>query len=353
MLSLADRIELVQLYYANGKSSTATLRKFKTVHKLSRDPFSITAIANLISKFETTGSVLDLPKSGRKPVSNPVIEEVRLANEQGLATSSSGCYSAHQIAKATGHPYATVRKILKTKLHNHPYHLKCLHELRPLDYEARVNFANWFLNNCEGSSLWERTLWTDEAHFYLDGFVCTKHCVIWARENPHCYRTKPLHQRKVTVWCGFTNSRILPPAFVPEGQTVNTDVYLDILRNHMLPNLPRNHGLVFMQDGAPAHTSNATKEFLKETFGEQNIISRGCPINWPSRSPDLNPCDFFLWGYLKHRVFRNNPQTLDQLKNTIEHEITEISRDLLDKTVDSLFDRLMLIISENGAHIEH
>uniref|UniRef100_T1HQ67 Uncharacterized protein n=1 Tax=Rhodnius prolixus TaxID=13249 RepID=T1HQ67_RHOPR len=34
------------------------------------------------------------------------------------------------------------------------------------------------------------------------------------------------------------------------------------------------------------------------------IISTWGTIQWPSRSPDLTPTDYFLWGYLKNKVFK-------------------------------------------------
>ena len=42
---------------------------------------------------------------------------------------------------------------------------------------------------------------------------------------------------------------------------------------------------------------------------------------WPPRSPDLNPCDYYLWGFLKARVYNPLPKTLDDLKANIEREI--------------------------------
>ena len=118
-------------------------------------------------------------------------------------------------------------------------------------------------------------IWSDIVHFYLDGYVASKHCVIWAAENPHKFLTKALHPRKVTVWAGFTSKFILPPAFVEGKQTVNQDVYLGILRNTMLPNLPHAEQYMFMQDGATAHTANAVLDYLKTVFGN-NVISRRC-----------------------------------------------------------------------------
>ncbi|GFU72266.1 uncharacterized protein TNCV_194391 [Trichonephila clavipes] len=58
-----------------------------------------------------------------------------------------------------------------------------------------------------------------------------------------------------------------------------------------------------MQDGATSHTANPVKAFLIETFGEDRIVSRRCRYPWPTRSSDLTPADFWLWGYLKLRVY--------------------------------------------------
>jgi hypothetical protein len=50
------------------------------------------------------------------------------------------------------------------------------------------------------------------------------------------------------------------------------------------------------------------------------VISRFGDIPWPPRSPDLSTCDFFLWGYLKSRVYAHNPLTLADLKETVKQE---------------------------------
>ncbi|GFT37784.1 transposable element Tc1 transposase [Trichonephila clavipes] len=51
--------------------------------------------------------------------------------------------------------------------------------------------------------------------------------------------------------------------------------------------------LWFQQDGATCHTARATIDLLKDTFGDR-LISRFGPVNWPPRSCDLTPLDYFL-----------------------------------------------------------
>ena len=72
----------------------------------------------------------------------------------------------------------------------------------------------------------------------------------------------------------------------------------------------------FQQDGAKPHTANKVRDYLRSKFHDKFIDKE----RWPPRSPDLNPCDFYLWGYLKLRVYNLLPNTLDELKMNIEKE---------------------------------
>ncbi|GFY28642.1 uncharacterized protein TNCV_3440091 [Trichonephila clavipes] len=68
-----------------------------------------------------------------------------------------------------------------------------------------------------------------------------------------------------------------------------------MITNFFIPEL-NNHDvqeLWFQQDGATCHTARATIDFLKDTVGDR-LISRFGPVNWPPRSCDLTPLDYFL-----------------------------------------------------------
>ncbi|GFX13575.1 putative DD41D transposase [Trichonephila clavipes] len=69
-----------------------------------------------------------------------------------------------------------------------------------------------------------------------------------------------------------------------------------MITNFFFPEL-NNHDvqeLWFQQDGATCHTARATIDLLKDTFGDR-LISRFGPVNWPPRSCDLTPLDYFLF----------------------------------------------------------
>ena len=91
----------------------------------------------------------------------------------------------------------------------------------------------------------------------------------------------------------------------------------------------------FQQDGATAHTANESMTIVRNMF-PRHLISRFGDVPWPPRSPDLSTCDFFLWGYLKSRVYSHKPRTFNDLKETVRQEIRPIDRRLLARVVDDL-----------------
>ena len=84
---------------------------------------------------------------------------------------------------------------------------------------------------------------------------------------------------------------------------------------------------------------SGSTHFLRDTFTEQRLISRKAIIDWPTKSPYLNPCDFFLWRYLKDWVYRDLvPQTLDQLERNITRETRKIDAALVEKVMKEFSD---------------
>ena len=73
----------------------------------------------------------------------------------------------------------------------------------------------------------------------------------------------------------------------------------------------------------------------------------------PLYSPDLHPPDYFLWGYLKERVYQDNPDTIERLKENIRREIRRIPRDMLERVMNNFNVRVAAVIRQRGAWIEH
>ncbi|GFV42255.1 DNA-directed RNA polymerase subunit [Trichonephila clavipes] len=104
------------------------------------------------------------------------------------------------------------------------------------------------------------------------------------------------------------------------------------------------------QDGATYHTARATIDLLKDTFGDR-LISRFGPVNWPPRSCDLTPLDYFLWGYVKSLVYADKPQTLDHLEDNIRRVIADIRPQMLGKVIENWTSILDYIRASRGSHM--
>ncbi|KAJ4432194.1 hypothetical protein ANN_20810 [Periplaneta americana] len=72
-----------------------------------------------------------------------------------------------------------------------------------------------------------------------------------------------------------------------------------------------------------------------------------------TRSPDLTMPDFFLWGYLKDRVYATRPQTLDDLKHNITQEIQAIDNRVLQRVASNMERRVELCLMQDGGYFQH
>jgi hypothetical protein len=123
------------------------------------------------------------------------------------------------------------------------------------------------------------------------------------QQNPCNNHQKHLHSEKVIVLCGVASFGVIGPYFFEDEEgravTVNSACYTEMLHTFLEPELQRlgaeNQTLWFQQDGATAHTARTAMRVLNEMFPVR-VISRRGNIEWPARLPDLNTCNFLLWG---------------------------------------------------------
>ncbi|GFV55245.1 uncharacterized protein TNCV_3279601 [Trichonephila clavipes] len=125
-----------------------------------------------------------------------------------------------------------------------------------------------------------------------------------------------------------------------------------MITNFFIPQLNNDdvQELWFQQDGATCHTARATIDLLNDMFGDR-LISRFGPVNWPPRSCDLTPLDYFLWGYVKSLVYADKPRTLDHFKDNIRRVIADIRPQMLEKVSENMTSRLDYIRASRGSHI--
>jgi hypothetical protein len=116
--------------------------------------------------------------------------------------------------------------------------------------------------------------------------------------------------------------------------------------------LPIRQIMWFQHDGCPAHYSLIARELLNREFNGR-WIGRGGLINWPARSPDLTSPDFFLWGYLKDKVYEKIPTTREDMIQRIRNACAAIPPDMLLSCVQSFEKRIEKCIEVQGRNFEH
>lgn len=278
-----------------------------------------------------------------------------LATEENIleAIHQDGTRSSRSVASELGIPCHST--VLATLHENNlkPFHFCKVQPLYENDNVARMAFCTTMQNRIQDEpNFVQKILWTDECTFTRDGVFNSHNMHTWAEENPRqCIEFG--HQRKfsVNVWVGLIGAHIIGPFFLEPR--LNANGYLELLEE-MEENLPLAliTRLIYMHDGAPPHTAIRARNWLDAHFPNR-WIGRYGPIAWPPRSPDLNPLDFFLWGFIKDKVYQTPPINTEDVRERIRAAVQLITPDMLQNVINSIPQRIELCLQTHGFQFEH
>ena len=126
-------------------------------------------------------------------------------------------------------------------------------------------------------------------------------------DNEHKNVEKRSHTKSVMVWAGISGKGETDIVFVPECTKISANSYHKFnLSKHVSQinkTFVKGNSWIFQQDEARAHSAKLTQEWLSKIV--QEFIYKN---EWPPSSPDLNPCDFYLWGRRKSLTSENTMQ---------------------------------------------
>ena len=123
---------------------------------------------------------------------------------------------------------------------------------------------------------------------------------------------------KVMLACFFDFRGIVHYKYAPEGQTIYKEYYLEVLRRlrdaarRKWPDIWTGKNWQLHHDNAPTHSTHEIKGFLSK--------NNTALVREPSYSPDLAPCDFWLFRKLKI--------TLREMRFQSRADITEKTMEL-------------------------
>ena len=197
-------------------------------------------------------------------------------------------------------------------------------------------------------SYWEKICWSDEKWFSTFCKMFGRNDNTWVlADEENVTVEEDRNGKKVGVWAAI-NAHGKTNLFFYNGN-MDGEQYRAMLHkmDPQLKKLLPTGEYIFMQDGATAHTANATQRYLEE-----------CKINfwkkdeWPAKSPDLNPIEN-LWAILNARVMKRYPKNEAELKRYLKQEWAKITLEDLRPFVMSMPDRIAQVLAAKGWHTKY
>lgn len=264
--------------------------------------------------------------------------------------------SLRDLAKDNNLSLTVIHKILR-KHKFIPYKYCSVQTLVPGDADRRGIFCRWLVASCrENPNFLRNIIWSDESNFSNSGMFNRKNMHYWSRENPLlAYPSHPQTRFSLSVWCGLIGSKVVGPLFyhgtLTGARYVNFMV--EVLEEYLDDvNLEDRQTIYFQQDGAPAHNFRDVVAMMQRLFEDRWMGTNG-PINWPPRSPDLSPLDFFFWGLIKNQVYQRKYGNVGELEDSIRLAINSIDGRSIRNATKSVYKRALMCIQENGGVFEH
>ncbi|UYV63887.1 hypothetical protein LAZ67_2005888 [Cordylochernes scorpioides] len=219
--------------------------------------------------------------------------------------------------------------------------------------QHRMNIANEMLDSVrDDPNLLQRVITGDEAWVYGYDVETKAQSSQW--KLPHEPRPKKARQVrsnvKVLLTVFFDCRGVVYHEFLPQGRKVNKEYYLQVMRNlreairQKRTDLWKNKNWLLPHDNAPAHTSLLVRDLL----AENNTLM----MPQPPYSPDLAPCDFFLFPKLKRPMKGRRYATLDEIKTASKEELKKIFKNDFLKCFEDWKNRWHKCIISHGDYFE-
>jgi len=314
-ISYEERWQIIG-YLKAGKNHTECAEFFK---------HSRATIYRIHQKYQTTGNVEDLARSGRPPSRNEEEKKDLLKTLQNPYISIRSVSATEDLSKSTILNYAHdvglnfKHFIEKPKLNElHKIKRKKFCELNKHD-----NLDNWVFSDESGFQLFRNTQgkWTTENHLYIEKISSFSTLIIWGAISK------------------YGRSKLY---FFDYEERENQETYEEILDSYLFPfteTIFPGGDFIYYQDNAPAHKGTQIMEYLKSKIAYIPDI--------PPYSCDLNPIEN-IWSILKDQVEKRQPKSREELEQVIKEEWYKIDQKVIVHCIEHTGKRIKEVFDKNG-----
>lgn len=155
---------------------------------------------------------------------------------------------------------------------------------------------------------------------------------------------------KVMLEVFFDYRGLIHYEFIPEGRTVNKQLYTEILKRlrdairRKRPEKWAGNDWFLLHDNAPSHRSLMVKQYL----AKHNVTT----LEHPPYSPDLAPPDFYLFPRLKMALKgRRFADSSEVIENATER-LKELSKTGFQECFQQLYERWNKCVDAGGEYFE-
>lgn len=307
-------------------------------------------VARWVERFKNGNeSVEDFHRIGRPitETNSSNIERVRLLIEENSRIS------IHYIEAETGLSYGTIERII----HDHLYLRKLSsrwipHELSEAQKKKRVEICKKNLDYIE-SQRWRLCdiVTGDESWIYHRkiGNKASNSCWVAVDQSPEFVVKRNQFEPKSMICVFIKTTGPMLVHVVHKGHSIDNTYYIQNCLSPLIDNIKMQRptsgtkNMKILHDNARPHVHENVKNFLN--FNGINIIDH------PPYSPDLAPCDFWLFNEIKKRL--PNQISKEQLGPKITEILNSIPKEEYQKTFQKWIERMKLCIENQGDYFEH